>query len=343
MDLTATAEDVRWESYPQFSIIVPVYNTVDYLVRCVDSILGQGCKDFELILVDDGSSDGSGELCDACCSKDSRVRCIHQKNAGVSSARNMGLANARGRYVWFCDSDDTVMEGALNSIALRIAETYPAMVSFAVEQVDDNGFKLGFIPAPKPSRSVDQGPLQCDDLLYPYAHVFRRDLADGESFDASLALLEDRDFFYRIAWKAAGDTEVIEEPLYRYLITRKESAVNSSGVKKYVDATRVQANIFKNEEALGHVMPAFKLFASHSIGVLSRVVRAGSLPAYYETVRGRLLKYRRYSCLLKGSLRIKYLLILHMPSVFCMTTRLLGAVRGARSAGSTVVVHGSRR
>jgi len=93
---------------PTISVIVPVYNTEKYLRRCLDSILAQTFADFELILVDDGSTDKSGAICDEYARNDSRVKSIHKINGGVSSARNLGLTESLGVYVLFCDSDDFV-------------------------------------------------------------------------------------------------------------------------------------------------------------------------------------------------------------------------------------------
>lgn len=90
------------------SIIVPVYNAERWLRRCVDSILAQTHTDFELMLVDDGSTDASGAICDEYGSRDSRVRVFHKPNGGVSSARNLGLDNARGEWISFVDSDDEI-------------------------------------------------------------------------------------------------------------------------------------------------------------------------------------------------------------------------------------------
>lgn len=95
------------------SVIVPVYNTIDYLTRCIDSILGQSFADFELLLVDDGSTDGSGDLCDSFLTKDSRVRVFHLQNGGVSAARNYGIQQAQGEWICFVDSDDEVLEDYL--------------------------------------------------------------------------------------------------------------------------------------------------------------------------------------------------------------------------------------
>ena len=97
------------------SIIVPIFNAATTLHNCVDSILNQEYIDFELLLIDDGSSDNSGSICDEYAVKDSRVRVFHKKNGGVSSARNLGLHNAIGEWVTFCDADDYVGKGWLSA------------------------------------------------------------------------------------------------------------------------------------------------------------------------------------------------------------------------------------
>ncbi|MBQ7815737.1 MAG: glycosyltransferase, partial [Oscillospiraceae bacterium] len=90
------------------SVIVPVYNTEKFLDKCIESISKQTFDDFEIILVDDGSTDKSGQICDTWAHKDNRVKVIHKQNAGVSAARNNGIAAAKGEYIAFVDSDDTV-------------------------------------------------------------------------------------------------------------------------------------------------------------------------------------------------------------------------------------------
>ncbi len=93
---------------PLLSVIVPVYNAEKYLRRCIESILNQTLSDLELILVDDGSPDNSGSICDEYAKKDDRVKVIHKENGGAASARNAGLDLAEGKYIGFCDSDDYV-------------------------------------------------------------------------------------------------------------------------------------------------------------------------------------------------------------------------------------------
>ena len=102
---------------PEFSVIIPVYNVEKYLARCIESITSQIYTDFELILINDGSSDDSGNICNKYAKKDSRIRVIHQKNKGVSAARNIGIKSANGKYIVFVDSDDVVEKDYLSSMA----------------------------------------------------------------------------------------------------------------------------------------------------------------------------------------------------------------------------------
>ena len=95
------------------SIIVPIYNAQIYLEKCISSILSQSYKDFELILVDDGSKDESGKICDKWQKKDERIVVIHQENQGVSSARNEGLKRASGTFITFADADDIMKQNYL--------------------------------------------------------------------------------------------------------------------------------------------------------------------------------------------------------------------------------------
>ena len=107
---------------PTVSIIVPVYNAENTISRCIESILNQEYSDFELLLVNDGSTDGSGAVCDAYAARDARVRVIHKENTGVSDTRNTALDQARGTYLQFLDSDDWITPDATSSL-VRAAES----------------------------------------------------------------------------------------------------------------------------------------------------------------------------------------------------------------------------
>lgn len=107
---------------PIISIIVPVYNTENYLRRCVDSILSQSFTDFELLLINDGSKDSSGKICDEYFVKDNRVRVFHKENGGISSVRDMGLDKALGEWITFVDSDDWIKPNYLKNFLLDDAQ-----------------------------------------------------------------------------------------------------------------------------------------------------------------------------------------------------------------------------
>lgn len=115
---------------PSVCVIVPVYNAEKTLKACVDSVLAQTCSDFELILVDDGSRDSSGWICDAYAEQDARVQVIHQKNAGVSAARNAGMDNACGEYLLFVDSDDRIEPEMIETVrSFADAQNCDAVIS----------------------------------------------------------------------------------------------------------------------------------------------------------------------------------------------------------------------
>lgn len=120
------------------SVIVPVYNVESYLRECVESVLGQSYPHFELLLVDDGSTDRSGEICDEYAAKDNRVKVIHQKNGGQAAARNAGLALVAGDYVYFLDSDDWIEADALELLLRTAEETAADLVFFDAISFDDD-------------------------------------------------------------------------------------------------------------------------------------------------------------------------------------------------------------
>ena len=108
---------------PLISVIVPAYNAKKYLPACVASVQRQEHQNWELLLIDDGSTDGSGALCDELAAADGRVKPHHQQNAGVSAARNAGIERVRGEYVMFLDADDELMPGCMTSLLDALRQT----------------------------------------------------------------------------------------------------------------------------------------------------------------------------------------------------------------------------
>ncbi len=124
---------------PELSIIVPVYKVEKYLPKCIDSILAQTFRDFELILIDDGSPDNCGAICDEYAARDSRIKVIHQANAGVSAARNAGLDIASGTYLGFVDSDDWIEPEMYETMIATEKEKQVDVVVCGVRYCSDTG------------------------------------------------------------------------------------------------------------------------------------------------------------------------------------------------------------
>lgn len=125
--------------FPKVSVIVPVYNTEKYLQRCIDSLLRRSYKNVEFIFVDDGSTDNCLDILEMSKKKDNRIKIIKQVNEGPSAARNTGVKNSRGKYIMFCDSDDTVTENWCEVLVNAIEEYPDAWIISGVNIVNENG------------------------------------------------------------------------------------------------------------------------------------------------------------------------------------------------------------
>ncbi len=164
---------------PKATVIVPVYNVEGYLVKCVDSILAQTEPDFELLLVDDGSTDGSGALCDKLAQKDSRIQVIHQKNQGLGGARNTGIKAATGDWVLLVDSDDWIEPELLEKTLEAGLREEADLVMFGFRSVDEQGNTLQtFVEDVPKDRSLTIGERPDLLLMAPSAwcRLYRREL-----------------------------------------------------------------------------------------------------------------------------------------------------------------------
>ncbi len=208
----------------EVSIIVPVYNCDKWLKECVDSIIAQSYNDWELILVDDGSTDSSPAICDNYAGKDSRIRCIHQVNGGVSAARNVGLDNTNSQYVMFVDGDDmlmpdaieTLMKFANDNINLRIISGAYVYDTNPNEYIDkryniSNDSSLYIIDAKELIiNTLYQKPATDTSVSWK---LFKRSLFNNINFRCGR--FEDLDIFYRL-YLEAGKVGVCNKVVYFY-------------------------------------------------------------------------------------------------------------------------------
>ena len=230
----------------KISVIVPVYNVEAYLERCVESILQQTYAHFELILINDGSTDSSGQICDHLASQYENIKVYHIENAGVSNARNMGIQLATGSWVTFIDSDDFV------------TQDYLATLASAAE-----GLNVGFVIAPLhhikngivtdlPSHSEKTELWSTEETMkellmttrtsfFPVAKLFKRDLLADEKFNTNYHLAEDALFLTELLLKTRCSCVFIDKPVYYY--DHREGSATTSVNQHVFDTIEVYQQI----------------------------------------------------------------------------------------------------
>ncbi|MDR3314698.1 MAG: glycosyltransferase [Oscillospiraceae bacterium] len=214
---------------PLVTVIVPVFNAEPYLRQCLDSILTQSYKNLEILLVDDGSSDASGGICDAYAQKDARVRALHRANAGPSAARNAGLDFARGAYILFADADDWLAPTLAEVLVQRAIATNADLVQCRVFDVEADGANPRLNPLVNAPDTLEQLEITAQNragvylrYLYPYVwacpwgRLLRTAALQGLRFvDTPLRSDEDAIFFFCL-FATLRRVEAVQEALYYY-------------------------------------------------------------------------------------------------------------------------------
>ncbi len=226
---------------PTVSIIVPVYNAERSIARCVDSILSQQFTDFELLLVDDGSRDGSGAICDGYAAADSRVRVIHKENTGVSDTRNLGIAQARGTYLQFLDSDDWITPDA-TKLLVQTAEAHSCdlVISDFYRVVGERVSRKGDIDEDRTLTREEYAAHMMEqpaDFYYGvlWNKLYRRDIvADhGLRMDPDISWCED--FLFNLEYiRHAERFYALQVPIYYYVKTKGSLASQSLSITKTI-------------------------------------------------------------------------------------------------------------
>lgn len=228
------------------SIIVPVYNVEDYLRQCIESILNQKYQDFELILVNDGSTDLSGEICNEYSKKDSRIRVRHKENGGLSSARNVGLDLATGKYIGFVDSDDWIHEDMYNKLinhAINLDSDVVACNFFIMKK------DLSFVPYTKfatnqefTRESAMKEIFRNEILTFSSCNkIYKKSLFDNIRFIEGI-IFEDKDISYKLIDRS-NKVSYIKDLLYYYRYNNK-STLRSSFSLKRLDEYVVQKDMY---------------------------------------------------------------------------------------------------
>lgn len=217
------------------SVVVPVYNVGQYLNECVDSILNQRFTDFEVLLVDDGSTDSSGKICDEYAAKDKRVRAFHKKNGGLSSARNYGIEQSKGDYVIFIDSDDLWLSPDCLSELYKYASGKELdVVRFEYQAVDENLTPLEQITFDKTGiqdrilTNYEMVRYAISGEWFAVLYLIRKEILSNIRFDEKVKFQEDIDFYCRLFASRELKCGYLDKRYYAY---RKRTASMTTSPK----------------------------------------------------------------------------------------------------------------
>lgn len=227
---------------PLISVIIPIYNIEDCLERCVYSVAGQTYRNLEILLVDDGSTDQTGALCDRLAGEDGRIRVFHKENGGSSSARNLGIREARGEYLGFVDSDDWIEPGMYEEL-LALAETEQlGIAQVSRDEIDENGRRRADVCAPPGAVTIMEAEQFLRELLLHRGDcsfctkLVKKELLEGKQFPEGKL---NEDFFLLVELlPLAGKVGILPAQLYHVYYrmgsnTRKKDKNDFSRV--YVD------------------------------------------------------------------------------------------------------------
>lgn len=218
------------------SVIIPVYNVEKYLHRCIDSILNQTFPDFELLLIDDGSTDNSGRICDDYAKKDNRIKVFHKSNGGVSSARNLGLDEAQGDFIAFCDSDDWVSFDMYEKLYVKAILSKAEIVycDFYMHYGSDDNQVYKTISPSKDKTVFLRNYMSSFTVMWNM--LVKRDLYDVYNLRFPLHIVYREDYHLSIRlYHYAKVIEKVSIPLYYYDRSNLNSALHQRAKRKVND------------------------------------------------------------------------------------------------------------
>lgn len=230
----------------KFSIIIPVYNSEKTIKRCLNSLTSQTYKNFEVLLIDDGSTDNSLNILTKYANNDSRFKVFHQKNSGPSSARNKGLDNSSGNIICFIDSDDYVIENYLEELNNKFNDNNADLVFFSYNKFNENGIisTHTYLEYDNDYFKNINGLSSIDMFGYTWIKAIKRNVIGDTRFDNSLSLFEDEVFICNIS-KPSLMMSYIDKPIYNYYVDNYNSLIRKTYDDYYLKCEKVY-NAWKN-------------------------------------------------------------------------------------------------
>lgn len=252
------------------SIIIPVYNVSNYIAECIESVLRQTYPHWEMLLVDDGSTDCSGDICDNYANTDARIRVIHQENAGAANAKNTGLDSATGAYIAFIDSDDYVDSQWLFKTVSALESNQADMVEYAFQKVYTSHIEPGNTEA------FSEGEFSAEKYLAQYLSdwtcslfwnkVFKAELTEGIRFRKERRCIDDEFYTYKVASRANKILRMNE--CFYYYRQRRSSAVSSEKNRLQISDDAVEVLIERYKWVSKHFPPLRKTYLEHDVSIL---------------------------------------------------------------------------
>ena len=288
------------------SVIVPVYNVKNFLCKCIESVLNQTYKNFEIILVDDGSTDGSAELCDYYAEIENKVCVIHKKNGGVSSARNIGINNAKGDYIFFIDGDDWIESNSLEYLYSLSKNRDIIYGGYIIENI--NGKKIINIVIEKKYSTYDELFFDCCKNLSGFApnKLYSRKIIGETRFDECISMCEDLKFNFDIMCKNPSFVSC-SELLYHYVM-RPGSALHQKFDEKKIDGAKVWDYIMSHTGKNNLMM--YNRYTFYMVSSMTYMLRSNPNIKFYNYFRNRIvINYRK--CILENSIKFRILAILY--------------------------------
>lgn len=197
------------------SIIIPVYNAEKYLNRCIESVISQTYNNIEILLIDDGSTDKSGEICDIYAKNDSRIKVVHKKNSGVSDSRNLGIAEAKGKYIYFIDSDDYIDNNMIEELINNIGEV--DIIKSSRRAIKGNKEKEISINGEYSSEQFVKQVISGNIGGHCWGYLFSRDIIKDLTFDTNTFCMEDTIFTINCVLRAKK-IKCIDSCFYNHVI-----------------------------------------------------------------------------------------------------------------------------
>ena len=285
------------------SIIMPAYNTEQYIGNAINSVLKQNYEDYELIVIDDGSTDGTLHRIQEATYNHPQCKVFHKANEGVSSARNIGLSHCKGQYIYFMDSDDALLPDALQTLAACVADRKcDALLVQGILQIS-NRTKKQKVPNVTNEDLSQYGPIACGWPTFVWNVLFSKKIIGNNKFNERIHIQEDTDFIFTTC-KPGLTYGKCSKPIYAYNVDRQESALSRISKDDAINCKNIRYYIMVNSDITAPHCTLVREYGDACFGVLRRTA---STPNVYRKEAHLTQKQKKY---LKKRLTVKNAIVL---------------------------------